>query len=139
ARSRRAPLLRGLDRVTAVPCLRAEAELLELAIERGEAEAEPAGGLALVVAALLEDALDVPALVLAQRGAEVVGGGVGAVSGLDQAGGEVFGAEDRALAEDDRTLQGIVELADVPLPGGVHQAVDRGVVDAVDGLTQPPC
>ncbi len=96
---------------------------------------EAAGGLALVVVAVAEHALDVPALVVADGRAEVVAVDVG-VALDDQAGREVVGGEDRVLGEDDGSFQGVVQLADVAGPGGGHQAADRRVVHAVDPLAQ---
>ncbi len=76
---------------------RPDPQLLELAIERREAHAQPAGCLALVVAAIAKHALDVPALVVADGRAEVVAVAVGL--GLDdQARREVVGGQDRVLA-----------------------------------------
>ena len=76
-------------------------------------------------------------LVVADAGAKVVARGGGARL-RDQAGREVVGTEDRPLGQDHGPLQRIVELADVSLPGGGHQAPDRGVIHAVDALAQPP-
>src|SRR4051794_39028846 len=68
-------------------------KFFELAIERGEAQAEATGRLALVVAALGDDALDVLTFVVADGGAEVVAVGVG-LRFRDQAGREVVGRQD---------------------------------------------
>ena len=51
-------------------------------------------------------------------------------------GGKSSGVRIVAVAEDDGAFEGVVQLADVPLPGGGHQAPDRRVVHAVDALAQ---
>src|SRR4051812_21410862 len=103
--------------VAARPLPSSHVALVQLAIERGEAHAEPAGGESLVTAAAGQDAANVAPLVAAEGVAEVLDLGDLAGRG-DQVGGEVGRGQDRAVAEDDGTLQGVVELADVPPPGG---------------------
>ena len=62
----------------------AEPQFLELAVERGEAQAEPARRLALVVVAIPEDALDMLALVVPDGQAEAYGLPDGQAEGADQ-------------------------------------------------------
>jgi hypothetical protein len=62
---------------------RSQIELLELAVKRREAEAQPARGFSLVVAAIDEDPPDVVAFVFPHGRAKVIDGGTNIDLGLD--------------------------------------------------------
>ena len=87
-----------------------------LRYKRREPQSQSLRRLALVVAAFAQHALDVQALVVPHRGAQVVTG-VLVVARGEQARWEVVRGQDRAFTEEDCTLEGVVELADVARPG----------------------
>src|SRR6185369_10706506 len=107
------PTPRASGRGRSRASLMSDRELIDLAIERGQGQAEAIGGGAFVALYALQHGLDVEPLVRSHGIAEIVAGrGVGRELVVDAAG-QVLRRDPFPLADDHRVLDRVIELPDV--------------------------